>query len=275
MRVVNSLVEHCFAVIELLAMDDRAMRLGDIAERLDLQKSGVHRLLTTLCRIGWTEQVPETGFYRLTLKLAILGQHFLVATNIPDICQPVLNRLAGDTREFVRMAIVDGGGLTWVSYAQGAKAGLIYQPDVVAKVPLHVTANGKAWLATLPMEEAVGIVLKDGFGDPDEFGPNVVRTVDGLMRGIEATKERGWGFVKEEADAGVAAIAAAIHPPSRGAAVGTVSVAGPIVRVTDHRIPELAEQVKAAATELGELWPLRTVQGFVPGTSKMPSVGRS
>src|SRR5438552_12186938 len=94
--------ERCLSIIELLADGARAMPLGEIAERLTLPKSGAHRLLATLIDIGWVEKNPETSFYRLTMRLAILGQQFYVGTGIPDICQPLLDRLAKQCREFAR-----------------------------------------------------------------------------------------------------------------------------------------------------------------------------
>src|SRR5215471_8471856 len=124
LRVVKSLIARAFTVIEMLADDARSVRLGEISEHLDLPKSATHRLLATLCRIGWVEQERETGFYRLTLRLAITGQRFLIATRIPDICQPVLDELAHESRELVRMAIIEGEGLTWVAFSQGAQSGL-------------------------------------------------------------------------------------------------------------------------------------------------------
>ena len=65
--------ERCLGIIELLADGAREMPLGDIAERLVLPKSGAHRLLATLVDLGWAEQDRETGFYRLTMRLAVLG----------------------------------------------------------------------------------------------------------------------------------------------------------------------------------------------------------
>jgi len=119
--------ERCLAIIELLADGARDMPLGEIAERLKLPKSGAHRLLATLVDLGWAEKDPETSFYRLTMRLATLGQQFYVATGIPDICQPILDRVAQQSREFVRLAVVDGHFLVWVAHAQGASAGLRYQ----------------------------------------------------------------------------------------------------------------------------------------------------
>ena len=121
------------------------MPLGEISDQLSLPKSGAHRLLTTLVDIGWAEQNPSTGFYRLSMRLAILGQQFYVATGIPDICQPVLDELARQCREFVRLAVVDGQSLEWVAHAQGASGGLMYQPSLSSNtVPLFATASGKA-----------------------------------------------------------------------------------------------------------------------------------
>lgn len=251
--------ERCLSIIQLLAENADELPLGEIAEKLELPKSGAHRLLATLVDLGWAKQDPQTGFYRLTMRLAVLGQRFYVATGIPDICQPLLDNLAAASREFVRMAVVDSDTLVWVAYAQGAKGGLMYQPtDTVATVPLHATASGKAWLSTLPVDDAVRIVMKNGgFGDSATFGPNVVRSVSSLMQELEVTARRGYGLAMSEAEPGVTALAAAIRSREDGPVAGTVSVAGPSVRLTEERVQELGPVVTAAASELSKLWPLR------------------
>src|SRR5215469_500783 len=175
--------ERCLSIIELLADGARDMPLGEIAERLSLPKSGAHRLLATLVDLGWAEKDPDTSFYRLTMRLATIGQQFYVATGIPDICQPILDRIAQQCREFARLAVVDGHSLVWVAHAQGASSGLMYQPSLASNtVPLFATASGKAWLATLPTERALQVVMKNGgLKDADRYGPNVVRSVEALL----------------------------------------------------------------------------------------------
>lgn len=250
--------ERCLSIIELLADAGHDKALGEIAEQLDLPKSGAHRLLATLVDLGWVEQDADTSFYRLTMRLTILGQRHFVATGIPDICQPVLDRLAAQCREFARLAVVDGCSLTWLAHAQGAIGGLLYQPTMsTTTVPLYATASGKVWLATLPLEQALQIVLSKGFGDADRYGPNAVRSVDALGRELKATSKRGYGTAVNEAEPGVTAIAAAIRTNRSTPTLGTVSIAGPSVRMTDKRIAELAPWVISAAVELASLWPLR------------------
>lgn len=111
--------ERCLEIIALLAEGANTLPLGEIAERLSLPKSGAHRLLSTLVDLGWVAKEPDTGFYRLTMRLAVMGQRFYAATGIPNICQPVLDRLAHETREFVRLAVADGDTLVWFRAGAG------------------------------------------------------------------------------------------------------------------------------------------------------------
>lgn len=255
--------ERCLAIIELLADGGRHLPLGEIAERLELPKSGAHRLLATLLHLGWAEKDPDTGFYRLTMRLAVLGQQFLAATGIPDTCQPLLDRFAQQCQEFARLAVVDGHSLVWVAHAQGASAGLMYQPSLTSNtVPLFATASGKAWLATMASDQALQMVMKNGgLKDADRYGPNVVRSIEALLREIKATARRGYGLAFSEAEFGVTAVAAAIRA-ERGPALGTLSIAGPSARLTEKRAHELAPIVLRTAGELANLWPLRVGAGL-------------
>jgi DNA-binding IclR family transcriptional regulator len=80
-----------------------------------------------------------------------------------------------------------------------------------------------------------------------------------LRDDLRKTRARGYGMVNEEAEPGVTALAAVIRTGDRKElpAVGTVSVAGPSVRLTRKRIDEIAPAVLSAASELSQLWPVR------------------
>jgi DNA-binding IclR family transcriptional regulator len=186
-----------------------------------------------------------------------------VATGIPDICQPLLDCLAHACHEFARLAVVDGHSLVWVAHAQGASAGLMYQPSLTSNtVPLFATASGKAWLATLPSDDALSIVMKNGgLKDAQRYGPNVVRSTEALLREVKAAARRGYGLALSEAEFGVTAVAAAIRAGDDGPALGTVSIAGPGARITEKRAHELAPLVLRTARELSNLWPLRVGAG--------------
>lgn len=251
--------ERCLAIIQLLAEGATSMSLGELADRLAVPKSGVHRLLGTLIAYGWVDQDPETSFYRLTMRLAILGQRFYLATGIPDVCQPLLDKLARTSREFARLAVVDGDDLVWVAHAQGASVGLVYQPSIATnEVPLHATATGKVWLASLPAETATRLALSnERFGQVDNHGPEVVRTIEQLLVEIETTRRAGYGVAVNEGEPGVSALAVAVQLDDGGPVVGTVSVAGPSLRMTRARMDDLLPALRQTASALSAVWPLR------------------
>jgi DNA-binding IclR family transcriptional regulator len=156
------------------------------------------------------------------------------------------------------MAVVDKNGLTWVAKAQGARSGLRYDPDMGRDVVLHATATGKAWLATLPSDLALSLVQSRGFAVPDRFGPKVVRSLGALKRELDLTRRRGYGVAEEEGEPGTAAIAAVIrrHGEPDAPVVGTISIAGPVARLTAEKRAQFAAHVLAAAEELSAVWPV-------------------
>src|SRR5262245_38746752 len=236
-RVVNSVLDSSLAVVECLAIEARKMRLSEIADRLGLQRSGTHRMLTALCGLGWVEQDPDSEQYQLTFKLAALGHAFIAGARILDVCQPVVDRLAQESRELVRLAVVDNNELTTIAHAQGAQGSLVCQSRVFPKLPLHVTASGKAWLATMPDDAALKLVLAAGLGKATEYGKNAVLSASGVLREIKKTRERGYGIAVEEAEPGVSAVAVTVFP--RGDVTrGVLAIVAPAVRMGERRIQE-------------------------------------
>ena len=180
------------------------------------------------------------------------------------MCQPVLDRVAAESRELVRFAVIEQGDLTTIAHAQGAQGSLVIQSRIFPTLPLHVTASGKAWLAMLPEETAFRMVLAAGFGEPGAFGPNALRSVEALQRELAATRERGYGVAIEEAEPGVAAVAVTICPVP-GIAQGVLAIAAPAVRMTPERIVEMAAIARKGAEDLALLWPLRSLApGAIP-----------
>lgn len=251
-------IDRTLDIIELLVDMPEGMALGDVAKQLGLPKSAAHRLVSQLVQRGYMEQIPASQHYRLSMRLMILGFRHLSNTGLTDVCQPTLDRLAEETGELARIAMVEGGSLTWVAQAQGARYGLRYDGNLGRRVVLPATATGKSWLATFSDEEAIKLVIENGWGDPMETGPKAIREVEPLLSALETTRKRGYGIAYEEGEPGMAAVAASIPGARPGeAAVGTVSIAGPTVRLSRKQLHEIAPKVLAAAKSLSELWPVR------------------
>lgn len=265
MRVVKGVLDRSLEALELLAAEARWLRLSDIATRLELPKGPAHRMLAQLSSLGWVEQDAGTGQYRLTLKMSLLGQQFLDGTGLPGLLQPILDEVAAHCRELVRLTVVQGPELVWLAASQGAPPGLMYQPKMTGRLVLHATANGKAWLATMSNDDAIRTALRGGLGKTTSVGPRAVGTVEALLAELEATRKRGYGTSIEEAEPGVAAVAVPVRGSQSGDIVGTMSIAGPLLRVTPARHGEYHELLRRAADQLGMIWP-RT-EGITEGST--------
>lgn len=268
-------VERALKLIEALAGEPDGVDLSLLAERLDLPFSATHRLLATLAERGFVRQDPQSNAYGLTLKLAQLGFRDLDSRGLPDAGQIVLDQLAASTREYCRLAVVEAGTLNWVARSQGATAGLRYEPPMGAGPVLHATATGKAWLASLPEAEALRIVFAQGFGDEERTGPNALRDVDTLRKHLDATRRRGFAIAVEEGEIGIVAMAMTFRAGADPAAptAGTLSVAGPLPRMSEERWPAIAETLKRATGEMAEIWPLRRRQAR-PANAKSSAAAR-
>jgi DNA-binding IclR family transcriptional regulator len=258
MRVVKGAVDRCLEAIELLARAARWMRMSDIAAELGLEKGPAHRVLAQLVEQGWAEQDEATSQYRLTLKLALLGQRYLHGIGLPELVQPILERVAVQCHELVRLTVVNEGTLSWLSSAQGAAPGLMYSPAMDSPINLYATANGKAWLASMPDDLAIEHALRSGLGKADAGtgqGPKAINSIEALLAELALTRTRGYGLVIEEAEAGVWAIAVPVKLIPSGAVVGTMSIAGPVLRMQPERYGELHALLEEAANQLGSVWP--------------------
>lgn len=246
---MSSALERSLSILEHLAARPEGMALAAIAQDLALPPSACHRLLTELARCGYVRQLRDHGDYALTTKLAALGLSFLSSAGIVDIAQPLIDRLAEVSGELVRLAIVDGDRLTFVAKAQGARSGLRYDPDMGIDVRLSCSSGGHAWLMTLSDERAMEVVSRQGFGDPKQYGPKAPTTIKALTRILQEDRKRGFSTIVEMYAPGMSAMAAPVQRKGEPA-MGVITIAGPLVRLTEQRMKELGPALLDAAQEL-------------------------
>jgi IclR family transcriptional regulator, acetate operon repressor len=248
---MSTQLERGFAVLEYLAARPEGAALSEVASALAMPLSGVHRLLAELVKTGYVRQLRDQGDYGLTIKLVALGLSHLGASGVVDVAQPALDRLAAESHELVRLAIVDGDELVFVAKAQGATRGLRYDPDMGLSVRLSCSSAGHAWLSTLDDERVLSLVARQGFGRPEDFGPKAPTTVKALMAFVGAARKRGYAVITEVFAPAMAAMAAPVVV--RGTALGVVTIAGPAVRLDERRMAALSAPLLETAQEIASL----------------------
>jgi IclR family transcriptional regulator, acetate operon repressor len=149
----------------------------------------------------------------------------------------------------VRLALVDMDQLVFVAKAQGALQGLRYDPEMGRPVTLSCSAAGFVWLSTKSDEEALRLVSNQGFGAPDDFGPAAPTTIKSLMTHIRATRKRGFSITMDVFAPAMSSMAAPVYG-RRGEVLAILIVAGPMTRLTEHRMLAIAPALLATAEEL-------------------------
>ena len=246
----SGLLERTLGVLELLAANAHGLLLFEIADSLHIPRSATHRVLSSLIEHGYVRQEREQGAYQLTAKIASLAFTFLAGSGITDFAQPLLDRLARESGELVRLAMIDGRELVWVAKAQGSQHGLRYDPDMGQVGRLSCSASGHAWLSCLPDDEARALVEKQGYGLRKYYGPRAPENWPALLKFLRQTRKRGVSVCMQTYTPWMNSTAAPIRHPKTTEVTGAVVIAGPDIRLTEERMLQLAPALLQTAQEL-------------------------
>lgn len=249
-------VANAMHALEMLASHSQGRRVSDIAERLGINKAIAHRILAALVSAGYVSQDIRTSSYFATHSLGALGLRQLSSSGVGTWAQRSLDSLAADCEELVRLAVATNDSLQWIAKAQGSNSSLRLDPVMGQDAVPHATASGKAWLSTLSPER-IGAVLDHE--SRLSATPRSPLDRSALLLELDEVRHRGYATTFEEMDLGINAAAAPIYGAGPGReATGTISIAGPSVRMTRARMAELSPLLLTAAADIAKSWPTYT-----------------
>jgi DNA-binding IclR family transcriptional regulator len=144
---MNNTLAKGLQILERLAAEAREFAVTELAADLDLPKSAVHRLLTTLVERGYVRRNPQTARYAVALKVVEVSCETLANLPLRAQAGPYAHSLAERLNGTAYLGVPHEGRvlLVMVSYARG-----IMRPDDAAvgrTMPLHLSAIGRALIA--------------------------------------------------------------------------------------------------------------------------------
>lgn len=238
-------VQSVATALELLECLSAEEELGvaELGRRLGIAKSTAHRILSTLRSKGYVQQVPETRNYRLGLRLHELGALVASRSQLRDQALPLLEALRAQTGETVHIAVPEGAQMFYVERLESYH-GLRFSSRVARVRPIHLTSSGKAVAA---FNQAVADAAIDAGFTPKT--PRSIRTKEQFLRCLAETRKRGYAYSVGEDEPGLASVAAPVLDHT-GVARAAISVAGPVTRISEAHISQVARRVMAAASQL-------------------------
>ena len=238
-------LDRAFRILDTLAESGSGISLTEIAERLVLHKSTVHRLIMVLEASRFVERNPTTGKFHLGSRVMELGLSAVSQLDIYGIAGPHLRTLVSETDETAHLAVLRDGEVVSLVSAESNKT-LRTPVTVGTRTPAHCTSLGKAILAFGP-EEYVDEFLKGR--TLKAYTRKTITSSSRLKAELRAIRARGYAIDNEEREVGLRCIGAPVCN-SAGDVIAGVSIAGPAFRITDDRITALSDAVVRTAARI-------------------------
>jgi IclR family transcriptional regulator, KDG regulon repressor len=226
---------------------DRDLGVSELAARLGLAKSTVHRLLATLALDGLVERDEATGRYRLGLRLYELGAMVSSHLDLHEVVTEPLDDLRNRTHETVHVSILDGGEVVYIERRESPQTVRVFG-RVGHRNHAHCTSSGKVLLAWLAPDDRAAIVRERGLV---AHTPRTITDPDRLEAELAVVRERGWSTNLEESELGVSSVAAPIRDAS-GAVAAAIACAAPSTRLTRETMRRYAAETIGAAERISE-----------------------
>jgi DNA-binding IclR family transcriptional regulator len=236
-------VQRATDILKQFSASEPQLGVSELARRLGLTKSTVHRLLNSLCRAGLAEQDPTNRLYMLSRESVQLGYTAIYSSTLLRTAFPYLHYLAREAEETAYLAEREGD--------QALTVLLVLSPTLrdqlgwYKSMPLHSTSSGKVLLAYADDRQREA-VLRSPLARRTE---NTITDPAELRAELEKVRQQGFATCFQEEKPGINAAAVPLRNPD-GSVVAALAVAGAAYSLTREKATGSLEQLKAISGEI-------------------------
>lgn len=226
-------VSRAFTILKVLAHQPLGVGVSELARELDIHKSTVSRLLSTLEVENAVEKLPNGGGYRIASGLLDLIPQIDQREYLISLLTPLLAELAGQVGEAVGLSVAAGDSSLTIKLIQSSHS--IQVRDYTGEqFPLHVSSSGKHYLAnwsTEKFEAYLGQQL-DALTSESIIVPQILRAR------VAKVREQGYDWTFDEFEEGLAAVSAPLFN-SNSRVVAAIYISGPRFRFPPPGLQEM------------------------------------
>jgi len=211
------------AVIETFRAERPRQSISEVSAASGLDRATARRCLLTLAHLGYADY--DGKFFTLTPRVLRLGTACLATMPLPQIVQPLLDRLSDELGESSSVSILDGPEIVYIARAAQRKVmSIALMPG--SRLPAFCSSMGRVLLAALPEARAREILSS---------APMTARTArtltdpDAVMAELARVRANGYALNDQEIELGLRSIAVPVLD-ARGATVAAMNVGVPAMR---------------------------------------------
>lgn len=241
-------IDRVLDIIEILSENPNGLTLTDLASLSQLHTSTAHRLLSALSTRGYAVKNPDTGRYKLTLRIFEIASRVANSSNLLTVSRPILERLQHSTNETVHLVVPDGTDVVYLYKESDGSLDVRMGSTIGLRSPMYCTGVGKSILAALPQEKFDKIWNQT---IPQQHTPYTITDKLAMLTECKKIRTKGYSTDKEEHESGVCCVAAVVKNCFERP-VAAISISLPSFRYTENTEKELSLQVRRAAEEISK-----------------------
>jgi len=243
-------VDRALTIMELLADSRRGYSISEISRKLNLPKSSIHLLISTLDQRGYLQKNAISGKYRFGLKLISLSRTAIENLNIREEARPFLQLLMEQTGLTVHLAVLERNDVVIIDKVEGP--GMFRLATWIGgRLDMNSSGVGKVLLAFLPENEVAAHLEANRLVKHNE---NTIASPSRLKRELARIRSLGYAFEDEEGEIGFRCVGAPIFDNENRVAAA-ISVAGTTSQIRLDLSDKLGRMVKTAAANIStHLW---------------------
>ena len=202
---------------------DTEITLTELAKRVGVAKSTMHRTCGVLVRRGLLERTPE-GTYRLGVRLYEFGHLVTTRSTLRAEALPLLVDLRNAIGETVQLGVPSGGDVLYIERVEGLRE-LRFTTEA-GRAPVHRSSAGKVIAAFRPEVAASRLA-----GGLRPFTGHTIVVPALFLEELQHVRERGYAVSVDEGEIGLSSIGVPVRECLGGAVIAAISTAGPTTRV--------------------------------------------
>ena len=209
--------------------EDGPLGNGELAERTGLSKPTVSRLTHTLTTLGYLDYVAREARYRIAPAVLSLGHACVTQASIRRAALTHMQELAEYADASVALGARDRLSMLYLEVARGSRT-VAFSLDAGARVPMHATAMGAAYLSALPEQERVFLLGAMGASVGAAWPEANAR----LQTAFAEMREQGFCVFEGAYERAMNGVGAVVVQP--GVGIHAFSCAAPAFQFTPNRL---------------------------------------
>ncbi len=239
-------IDRVLDIIEILSENPNGLTLTDLSSLSGLHTSTAHRLLSALSTRGYAVKNPDTGRYKLTLRIFEIASRVANSSNLLTVSRPILERLQHNTNETVHLVVPDGTDVVYLYKESDGSLDVRMGSTIGLRSPMYCTGVGKSILASLPRDKFEIIWNSTKAQQHTQY---TITDPEAMLAECRKIRAQGYATDKEEHESGVCCVAAVVKNCFERP-VAAISISLPSFRFTEEMEKGLSRQVMQAAEEI-------------------------